>query len=983
MSIYNDQIYFMKRTLKSALTFLLFALPVILMAQKGTIRGQILDGENGEPLFSANAVIKGTQIGTTTDFDGFYELKVEPGLYELELSFIGMSSLTVTDVLVKAGEVFVVEAISLKPASSQLAEVVITSEAVRNSEAAIVTVKRKSTNLMDGVSAAKLRKTGDSDAGDAAKRVTGVSVEGGKYVYVRGLGDRYTKTMLNGVDIPGLDPDKNSIQIDIFPTNLISNLTVLKSGLAELPADFTGGVVNIETKEFPSDKIFDVSVGVSYNPQMHFNSDYIAYEGGSTDFLGFDDGTRAIPNPNGLADRPFFEDDLDVERFNQSFNRTLGAENTTSFADYSFGLTYGDQVSLESGNKFGYIASLTYDNSRLFYDNMEFGEYQRSIPSDETQLAAATTQNGQVAEQNVLLGGLVGLSYKTMLSKYKLTLMHLQNGTSRSARLSIRSFEDIPGISDYRAYSNNLEYNQRGLSNILFSGEHYLDGGDWEINWKLSPTFSSLSDPDIRKTAFSINQGDSAFDPGEGGLPSRLWRSLSEINNVAKVDIIRAHQLLGEDAKFKFGASHTYKYRDYSIFQYNLNELTNSAITDIQLSGDPNAVLSDANLYSYNSQADDYVGFWYNPTLEPGFANSNEYQSSINNFALYVADEFQATEALKAVIGLRAELFQQRHTGRDQDAANPNSNTGNSLDNELVLDALDFFPSANLIYALNEDMNLRASYFRSIARPSFKELSFAQILDPVSNRTFNGGLFEYGDNWDGNLVSTRINNFDLRWEKFLDGADIISFSAFIKTFDAPIELVRIPTSQTLRDIQPRNVGQATLLGGEFELRKNLRFIKESLKKVSFSGNLTYTYSRVEMAAVEFEARKNFEKDGETVKNTRQMAGQAPYIVNAGFSYDDVEKGRSAGLFYNVKGRTLTIVGSGLAPDIYSEPFHSLNFTYNQSFGKDGRSSLNIKVSNILNDVREELYQAYEADPQAFLRFNPGTAVSIGYTYSFY
>ncbi len=973
----------MKLTIKSALTLLLFALPTLMLAQKGTIRGQVIDGENGEPLFAGNAVIKGTQIGTTTDFDGFYELMAEPGTYQLEISFIGMSSLIISDVVVKAGEVTVVDPVTLQPASSELAEVVVTTEAVRNSEAAIVTVKRKSTNLIDGVSAAKLRKTGDSDAGDAAKRVTGVSVEGGKYVYVRGLGDRYTKTMLNGVDIPGLDPDKNSIQIDIFPTNLISNLTVLKSGLAELPADFTGGVVNIETQEFPTDKIFDISVGVSYNPQMHFNSDYINYEGGATDFLGFDDGTRSIPNPNGLGDRPFFAPDADVESFNQSFNRTLGAESQTSIADYSFGVSYGNQISLESGNKFGYIASLTYDNSRLYYDNMEFGEFQRSIPSDETELLAATTQSGKVAEQNVLLGGLVGLSYKTLKSKYKLTMMHLQNGSSRSAQLSLRSYEDIPGISDYVAFSHNLEYNQRGLSNVLIAGEHYIDGGDWEINWKVSPTLSSLSDPDIRKTAFSISQGDSAFDPGEGGLPSRLWRSLSEINNVAKVDVIRKHELFNDDAKLKFGISHTYKYRDYSIFQYNLNELTSQNAPQIQLNGDPNAVLTDANLYSYNSTADDYIGFWYNPTLEPGFANPNEYQSNINNFGFYVGEEFKATEQLKAVVGLRAELFQQRHTGRDQDGANPNSTAGNVLDNEMVLDALDLFPSANLIFAVNENVNIRASYFRSIARPSFKELSFAQILDPVSNRTFNGGLFVYDGDWDGNLTSTRINNFDLRWEYFMEGADIVSVSAFFKSFDAPIELVRIPTSQTLRDIQPRNVGQATLIGGEFEFRKNLKFINENWNKIAFSGNLTYTYSQVEMAPVEFNARKNFEKDGETVESTRQMAGQAPYIVNAGFSYDDIEKGRSAGLFYNVKGRTLTIVGSGLAPDIYSEPFHSLNFTFNQTFGKDKKSAINIKVSNILNDVREELYQAYEAQEQAFLRYSPGTAVSIGYTYSFY
>ena len=220
-------------------------------------------------------------------------------------------------------------------------------------------------------------------------------------------------------------------------------------------------------------------------------------------------------------------------------------------------------------------------------------------------------------------------------------------------------------------------------------------------------------------------------------------------------------------------------------------------------------------------------------------------------------------------------------------------------------------------------------------------------------------------------------------ERFFEGADIVSVSAFYKQFSDPIELVRIPSSATLRDVQPRNVGNGTLIGGEFELRKNLSFIRESWKTVAFSGNFTYTYSQIDMTDIEFNARQNFEKDGETVEQTRQMAGQAPFIINAGFSYDDIEKGRSAGLFYNVKGRTLTIVGSGLAPDIYSEPFHSLNFTFNQTFGKDKRSAINVKVSNLLNDVREELYQAFDAEAQPFLRFRPGTAVSISYTYSFY
>ena len=193
-------------TNKNAFVLVLMLLPTLIWAQKGIIRGQVIEGETGEPLFMANAILKGTVTGVTTDFDGNFELSADPGTYTLELSFIGLNSVTITGVKVVAGEVTVMDPVKLEPSSTQLATVQITAQAARNTETALITVKKKSASMMDGISAAKLRKTGDSDAGDAAKRVTGVSVEGGKYVYVRGLGDRYTKTMLNGVDVPGLDP---------------------------------------------------------------------------------------------------------------------------------------------------------------------------------------------------------------------------------------------------------------------------------------------------------------------------------------------------------------------------------------------------------------------------------------------------------------------------------------------------------------------------------------------------------------------------------------------------------------------------------------------------------------------------------------------------------------------------------------------------------------------------------------------------------
>ena len=298
-----------------------------------------------------------------------------------------------------------------------------------------------------------------------------------------------------------------------------------------------------------------------------------------------------------------------------------------------------------------------------------------------------------------------------------------------------------------------------------------------------------------------------------------------------------------------------------------------------------------------------------------------------------------------------------------------------------MLESTDFFPSVNFIFELTDEQNLRASYSRTIARPSFKELSFAQILDPISNRIFNGALFTYS-NWNGELTETRINNFDLRWEWYLEMGQMYSFSGFYKTFDNPIELVRIPEQQTSTEYQPRNVGDGELYGVEIEFRKDLSFITSIFSKLNLSGNLTLVSSSINMTETEYNSRKNYEKEGETVENSRVMAGQSPYVINAGLTYSNPDQGIEAGLFYNVKGPTLSIVGIGLFPDIYIEPYNSLNFSVNKKIGKEGRTIIDFKVSNLLDEKIESYYKSYEADKKLYSSLNPGISVSIGVSYTF-
>jgi TonB-dependent receptor len=959
------------------LTFLILS-SLLAFSQKGTIRGTVIEDATGETIIGASVLIKNTYNGVSTDLDGQFSLEVEEGTYDLVVSYISFESLTIQAVKVTNGKVTLLNNIRIRENSLSIGEVMITATATRKSEAAINTMKKKSVSMMDGISAEKMKMTGDATAVEAAKRVTGVSIEGGKYVYVRGLGDRYTKVTLNEVDIPGLDPDKNSLQMDIFPSNLIDNIVVSKNFTADMPADFTGGMMNIETKAFPDEKIFDISAGFSYNPNMHFNSDFIASEGGSTDFLGFDDGTRALPE-NAKADvipTPFNgATNEQVNGFVNEFNPELGPTKKTSLMDFSGSLSYGNQKSLKNDNlknpKLGYIFSLSYKTDYKYYDDVTYGEYQRRSDSSNNELVHANLQKGVLAEKNVLVGALAGVAYKTNLSKVRLTVMHLQNGESKAGQFKIDNNPEGVGQSGYFAESNNLEYNQRSLSNLLLNGVHRINTTGWEIDWRVSPTYSTSNDPDVRTTAFTQTATDTFFAAGGGGLPSRIWRSLQEVNITSKMDLSKDYKLWDEDAKLKFGVSHNYKNRSYEILRYDVQFFAPQQWDNY----DPNNILGTDNIYPNRPNSIYYQSGNANP-------NSNAYESNVNNTAFYISNEFSITPNLKSIVGVRAENYVQRHTGRDIGYATGDLENGKNLENEKVLESLDFFPSVNFIYAIAEEQNLRLAYSQTIARPSFKELSFAQILDPISNRSFNGSLFTYQGDWDGNLVVTKINNLDFRWEKFMKRGQILSASVFYKTFKNPIELVRIPTQQTSTEFQPRNVGDGQLLGIELEATKSLEFISEKIKNFSVSGNLTLVQSRIDMTDSEFNARKDYEREGEAIKNYRPMAGQAPYVVNFGLSYGDVEKGIQTGIFYNVKGPALQIVGSGLTPDVYQDPFHSLNFGFNKKLGEERKTAIDIKIANILNDKVESVFKSYKADDQIFSSLNPGITFGIGITHKF-
>lgn len=955
--------------LKVLLTFLLILSINLLIAQKGTIRGIVIDNNNAEEIIGASVILDGTTIGVSTDLDGKFDLVVEPGVYNLKVSYISYATLIIENVEVKPGEINFLGTIRLEENTELLNEVVISATFIRNTEASLLTMKKKSTNLIDGISSDLIKKSGVSNAASAMTKVTGVSIQEGKYIYVRGLGDRYTKTTLNGMDIPGLDPDRNTIQMDIFPTNVVNNITVSKSFTAEQSGDFTGGVVDIELIDFPDERTFDVSVGLGYNPSMHFNENYTTYEGGSGDLIGLGSSSREIPSDRrtsipqfaDVIGRPNGPEGQDYQRILRKFDPVVGTSNEQSAMDFSLGISFADQKKLKKST-IGYNFALTYKNDTEFYEDAEFNLYGKPQDKSTFELDPLEQQTGSFGTNNVLLGALAGVALKTDNSKHKLSLLQLQNGEKKAGNFF---YENSNLGANFEANQYNLEYSERMLTNLLIEGDYSLPN-DYKLNWKISPTRSSIIDPDIRFLRFRLpNQTISS----EVGLPERIWRYLEEYNVSSKVDLEKDYKLKGNKSKLKFGGSYTFKERDYEIQSFQINP-GNTVFT-----GDPNELFLEENLFS----ADNINGVRYEPSFIPN--NPNQFNSSVHHVGAYISNEFNVAALLKAIVGLRVEKYDQFYTGTNQTATIV-------LDNERVIDDFDYFPTLNLIYNYRENQNLRFSATKTIARPSFKEMSFAEIADPITGRTFIGSLLRELQSdgstidtlWDGNLRSTDIVNLDLRWELFSEKAQMVSVSAFYKRFYNPIEIVQFLSDQG--SFQARNVGDAQVFGAEFELRQNFNFIQPKLENLFMTANLTLTHSEIALSESERRSRTISAREGEEVIEKRQMAGQAPYIINLGLMYNYPKWKLESGIFYNVQGETLLFVGFANKTDVYSVPFHSLNLKLSKVLGENENMSLSIQANNILNDEKEQIFKSFNAENQIFSRLRPQRFYSLGFTYKF-
>ena len=934
--------------MKNILSLLFFVVSGLLSAQS-VISGKVIDGDFNEPLPFANVILKSAtesavSKGTTTDFDGNFSFEIEAGTYALEFSFVGYGTQIINDIQVGNNDESSFNMVLL-PTSDQLEEVIVTTSARENTEAAVLTIQKRAVNLIDGLSIQSIKKSGDSNLAAAIKRIPGVSVQDGKFVYVRGLGDRYSKTLLGGLEVPGLDPDKNTLQLDIFPTNLLDNIIVNKSASANLNADFTGGVVNIVLKDFSVRPEYGISFSSGYNPAMSFKQ-APGLQTESLNAFKFDNGYNDLPfRPNTPIVRP--ENNLspavaqEVTDVTSAFSKPMAVSRYSNFTDFSIGATASNQYRIGENNAVGFIAALNYRYDADYYENA----FNGSILKETGGLEQNTTQEGEFGQVQALASALLGVVFKTKKTKHKITLLNIKSGESNALDVRFEEFLENP----YQGLGNLMTHTERNITSIPVSGVYNMGENKISIDWKVAPSFARVYDKDFRKTVFEINGDNLLLNSSTTQWPTRLWRNLEEDALVGNFNFSLNYKTKKFDNKLRFGAAYSMKDRAFTTNNYSIafKGLTSS------LNGDANQILQQDNIWTLADPQGTYtIG---------SFQRTNQYDAESTTLAGYISNEMRLSDALKAVFGVRYEQYITRYTGETIDFT--------VYDNDEFINTADLYPSVNLINAFNDNTNMRASYAKTTARPSFKESSGAQIYDPVTERTFLG---------NPNLVPTFVDNFDLRFEKFGEGNQIFALSAFYKKFENPIEII-IPNFNSPNTLSAGNNNEAQVFGMELEYRKNL--FNYDTQKLSLNLNASLIQSKQKMNEEEYRGRTTTEPDRE-IDEYREMQGQSPFIVNTGMIWTHFEKNIEAGLYYNVQGRTLQVVGAGNIPDVYTVPFNSLKFNASKSFGANNAQTVSLKVDNILGDVRESRFDYFGNTDYLFSRLEPGRTFTLGYSFKF-
>jgi TonB-dependent receptor len=976
-----------------ALLAALLILPVSpLPAQQfGGIRGQVVDSDFGQPIAKASVVIMDTPFGAMTDEQGNYTISGVPaGIYTLQVRGPGYLPRLIPEVTLSAG-VFNDLRVEVIAEIEEMEELVVPGELDKASEVGLLTERQEATAVMDMIGQDFIARLGASTAGDALKRVTGTSVVDGKYVSVRGLSDRYVNTLLNGGRLPSTDPDKRAVNVDLFPGASLESINVIKTFTPDQPGDFTGGSVDLRTRNFPDKPSFGASATVEYNSQTTFNPNFLSYQGGGTGPFGFQADKRKIPSsvtsqPPGTFGDPtalVFPAGLEeADRENtlmRDMNPVLSLRPKTVGPNYKVNLQGGDVVDFGDEQKMGVFGLFSYNREYAYYGNGTRTQLYRQ------PFVVNTVYSQQRGTEDVLWGTLLNLSGQ-LDANHKISSNFIFNEQA-SDNATATQMSTPPTASPNRTSTTVIDYGERQLAFMQLTGESvFPEAAHLKMNWNGGLGQAQLTEPDQRAfQAVTLPDGTQrSLDPqeaqrgyayfGELSPAFRYQRELTENSFYTIADFLVPMD--GEnqyDNTFKTGF-----YYDQSDRSYNQDSYT----YEYGGSNDPDFLTSQPNIpgqtWSDYFLSPDRSGL-VNPTgqgngqlmswtlLDGGSDTGTFYDAYQAITASYLMANFKLFPQLKLTGGTRFENTNIQIKGAD----NLPGSLFPGFTGLSKIQQLDLLPAVGATFELAKDVNLRFSWSQTLARPSFKEMG------PVLTQDFGDSTYFVGNPF---LQLSSINNYDFRAEWFPRAGEVISVGLFFKEIDAPIEQITFGEANTGTFLKYVNSDLGQIWGWEVEFRKRLDQMHAVLKDFSVFFNFTQIQSQVTLSEQQIEVRNDSGIPGDT----RPLQGQPAYVLNTGLNYDNAEYKFYAGVYFNVSGEFLYAAGGGnvpgeALPDVYEQPFPSLDFNLTQ--GLTDNWKMTFRGKNMLNPFYR-LTQTLNGTEYDTYTYTKGWDLSLNVSYSF-
>ncbi|MDT0593416.1 TonB-dependent receptor domain-containing protein [Glaciecola petra] len=859
------------------------------------------------------------------------------------------------------------QAIAQQSEDDAIEEVVTTGTRLKGTATAVIEERKNQAFVADILGAEQISRTGDSDAASALRRVTGLTLVDGKFIYVRGLGERYSSTALNSASVPSPDPTRNVIPLDLFPADIIESLSVQKSYSPSMPASFGGGNVDIRLKSIPAQLVFNASVGTGYNTENGSNG--LDYNGGGDDWRGQDDGSRAAPD--AIAQRwasKNFLDNLEqdvavgllsqVKRDYDPFEESIGP-------DGSFNLTLGNSFDLDDDRKWrvGFLATAGYKASTEVSQQYELQQADRV---GDDIINVRFFDDISATERTVQWSHLfnLGIDYnRNHQIDYSLIVL---NDTRDEIRTQFGNTENLSQAEGIRIRDIVTEYEERRLFTNQVRGKHTFPELNFlGFDWRVSVGRSLRNAPGNMEARFIIedaNQDDIFDEVNEISLinaPTAGRYSFQTLNDrLENSGYNFTYPVSSEnwEMEFKYGADFVTKSRtaENRRFDINTRAIADSSLLIGNSFGDilSNDVLNSA---AFNSA----------PIIRDTTIAGDDYVAGQKIDAYYIEGDFFYKNKWRFSGGFRWEDFRQVVAPLD-----PRTNQFDLADDadrsELAFQEDDFYPAFAVTYIKDDSMQFRASIGQTVVRPDLREVSSATFIDPLTEFPIAG---------TPGVRTTSIINYDLRWEWYRELGNNLSIGLFYKDMEDPIESVQSPAQDGPPLIRIANAESGVVYGVELEFLQDLSFVGDGIwENLFLSGNLTVSDSEIELDRQSIVDQTGVSAAITNIK--RRLTGHSQFVANLQMGYDSVNGEHSASLVYNVFGDRILIPGIDGFDDSFETPFHSLDTVY--KYYPNFNTTITFKVQNLLDQDKELEFEG------VLLRSETrGRGLSLSYKYDFY